>query len=131
MPNSPKPVTIKRLGVLDFLLMLVVLSGSVAFFYFFPRIQASKAVFYLDNKLIAEYEFSDPPVVKKIKGVHGELIIQIDGAGVSMLKSSCPKKICVKQGRIKNQSQTIVCVPNHFMIALSGRQKDTIDGVAR
>ncbi len=55
--------------------------------------------------------------------------ILFDGSGVRMKSSTCPDKLCVKQGRLREGTGTIVCLPNRIMIELAERPND-VDAVA-
>ena len=49
------------------------------------------------------------------------LVIKDGVAWVS--KSSCPRKICIKTGKINQPGQVIACVPNKVLIKALGPQK--------
>lgn len=65
----------------------------------------TRAMFSLSTQRIYEFE---------------GMTIQIQDNGVQVSHSDCPHQICVRSGRIAQQSQTIVCVPNKVLIEISG-----------
>ncbi len=56
--------------------------------------------------------------------------ITIKDRQVSMVFSDCANQNCVKQGKISNSSQSIVCLPNKVVVEIQGDDKD-FDAVAR
>lgn len=54
-----------------------------------------------------------------IRGYHGgtnHLIIKAGGAFIS--EASCPDKLCVRQGTIRERGQSIVCLPNKMIVTI-------------
>ena len=57
-------------------------------------------------------------------------VVEIKGTAARVIESSCPKKICVKQGWIYGAGLPIICVP--FKISLEIRTTDLkIDAITR
>lgn len=48
----------------------------------------------------------------------GTNILVIQNGSAMITEADCPDKICVKQGSIKHQGQTIVCLPNKLQIKI-------------
>jgi len=81
---------------------------------------------------------SDGEVVKKmilnnttetefsIKSKEGFLFVQVKDEKVRVIKSTCPDKLCVKQGWIDKPGESIVCLPNRISITIVG-EKNGID----
>ena len=57
----------------------------------------------------------------------GQLIVVISHGQAYISESSCPDKICVKSGKIKQNGQTIICAPNRVMLRIV-QQKIRADG---
>ncbi|MDD2400734.1 MAG: NusG domain II-containing protein [Clostridia bacterium] len=58
----------------------------------------------------------------EIEGKVGLSIIEIKDGMVRMVESTCPEKICIKQGWIKNPGQSIVCVPNEVVVYIDNEE---------
>lgn len=60
-------------------------------------------------------------------------VISIKQGGVRVLKSNCPKKLCVKQGFIQYANQSLVCLPHKVVITVvaSQQEKATVDAVLK
>ena len=46
-------------------------------------------------------------------------------------EASCPDGLCRKMGKIRNSSQSIVCLPNQVVIRITGGEPSEIDAVIR
>lgn len=66
----------------------------------------------------------------KIKTNLGTNIIQIENGGARMVDADCRDKICIKEGFKDKNGQTIVCLPNKFVVEIKGEDKAETDGVA-
>jgi len=56
-------------------------------------------------------------------------IVCIDKDGVYMKEAHCPDKLCVNQGKIQKNAQSIVCLPNKIIVEIEGKKTD-VDAVA-
>lgn len=68
---------------------------------------------------------------KEIHGANGITIVEIKDQKVRVTDSSCPDKICVKQGEIKKG--VIICLPNQVIIRIDSvrpenKQFDAVTG---
>jgi len=80
-------------------------------------------------------------IVQEIElGTIGSRVIQIEGPlGISkakvekdtiqMLSSPCKDKVCIKQGKISTNKQSIVCAPNEISITIE--KKGEVDEITR
>lgn len=57
-----------------------------------------------------------------------QLLIEKDG--VSFVHSDCADQLCVKRGKLKNQGDTMACVPEKVVIIIKSDYKQQFDGVA-
>ncbi len=58
------------------------------------------------------------------------LLIIKDGEAF-IAEASCPDKLCMKQGRIKYDGQSIICLPNKVVVETVGGEASGEDAVAR
>lgn len=54
--------------------------------------------------------------------------VRISNESISIVQADCPDQVCVKTGQISRSGQSIVCVPNHIVITISG--DSPIDAIA-
>ena len=83
------------------------------------------AYVYKDGKLVKTLDLKDEPYSVDL----GTNVIYVEHDGVSMQNASCPDKLCVKQGKIKNSSRSIVCLPNRIVVEFPSK-KGEVDAVA-
>ena len=58
-----------------------------------------------------------------IPGKLGKMVLVIKNGVAWVSESSCPRKICIKTGKINRPGQVIACVPNKVLIKGLGPQK--------
>lgn len=53
--------------------------------------------------------------------------IQIRDGEVYMKDANCPDKLCVKQGKISKDGQSIICLPHKMVVRVVSKQEDIVD----
>jgi len=62
------------------------------------------------------------------EGEHTNTLVIADGkAGI--IEASCPDHVCVHQGEISYEGQSIVCLPNKTIITIEGGKDGDLDAV--
>ena len=99
-------------GLIVFILLLF-LAGRLRF-----GTSAIEAEVSVDGQVIAAYGLDENVdiIINGYNGGTNHLIIK-DG-GASITEASCPDKICVRQGIIKEAGQSLVCLPNKVIVTL-------------
>lgn len=84
----------------------------------------------VDGKVYGEYSLKDKQEIKI--GDTNVCRIEEDGT-VSMTEADCPDHLCVKQGKIKQFGESIVCLPNKVVLEIvTGDEKaEQIDSIAK
>lgn len=57
------------------------------------------------------------------------MIFKIDSQGLKVTSSSCPDKLCERQGYLSNKGDSIICLPNRIVVKTIG--EETVDAVIR
>lgn len=60
-----------------------------------------------------------------------ENTILIENGQVSMIYADCPDKICEKHRAIKNNNESIICLPNKVIVTVTNGLENELDGVAK
>ncbi len=60
-----------------------------------------------------------------------ENTILIENGQVSMIYANCPDKICEKHKAIKNNNESIICLPNKVIVTVTNNLENEVDGVAK
>lgn len=134
--NNPKKQyafeKIRTFTLLDFLLILLAISGAVSSIPLIQANQPSTIAIYKDNTLYAEYPLNEEREFS-IKGHEGLMKIRIRDGHVSVCSSTCRKQICVRSGAISKPYQQLVCAPNHVLIEIHSHKKteEKIDGITQ
>ena len=79
----------------------------------------------VDGEVVAEYSlFLDGAY--ELNG--GTNVLVIKGGVAYLSYSSCPDHVCENTGKIKYVGETIVCLPNHVTVTITGDAKDDPEG---
>ena len=99
----------------DALICAAVLCAGLIFFAFSRHAKPGDVCeVYVDGARVQTMDLSVPAVYEPRGGV----IIEISGGAAFFAASTCPDKVCVRAGRVSNQGQTAVCLPNNVYIAI-------------
>lgn len=112
---------------------LICICCIFAFKSFNPK--SKTAEIYKDGSLIKTINLSvlvdaEEFTVKSEDGKEENTILA-EHDGISVKSASCPDKLCVKQGKIKNGTAPIVCLPNHVIIKITDNSRNSADTVSR
>ena len=113
-------------------LVLALVGGSLTLLFWSVRPAAATVDVRVGGQVQASYPLTEDRVVT-VQGVGGgtnELHIQQGQVWLS--EATCPDKLCVKQGSIHRDGDSIICLPNQVVIELrTGAQKGgELDGIA-
>ena len=122
----------KRLKKNDVILMLIVIFAA-ALIFFISRFVGKKgayAVVYVDGVEKERFILTENVNIR-LKGYEGgfnELVIE---NGEAYLRNAdCPDKLCVHEGAISAEGESIICLPHRVVITVEGGQKSGLDAVA-
>ena len=128
-----------KINKYDIALIVVIIAVNVFILFYGGLNTVEKgqkiAYVYSDNKLVGEYtltenyktEFS----VEMSTGSYNT--IHIEDGKVWIHDATCPDKICLNQGKISNDGELIVCLPNRLMVQIKDNQEteDDIDIIVK
>lgn len=114
----------------DKLLIILVLVASIVSIMIIGKSTANfdktYAEIYIDGELYKKYSLDKNSMeVVTIETEQGKNIIEIEGYNIRMIESSCPNKLCIKQGTIHKHGQLIVCLPNKIVVQIIGRNDNS------
>ncbi len=112
---------IRKLRIGDFLVVILLLAGAVAWIAFgmTPTTTGSTATVEVSGKLVQELHLGHEDYVT-INGALGPVLIGIDGSGIRILDSRCPHGLCKRMGPIQKSGDWIACIPNKLVIRIQG-----------
>ena len=103
----------------DIALILIILALSTVILIVTRsrREQGAYVVVMVQNEEIARFSL-DIDGTYDING--GTNTIEIKDGRVRMLEASCPNHLCIHQGWIRLEGQSIVCLPNKVIVTVRG-----------
>jgi hypothetical protein len=124
----------KKADVIIIVTLLAIALGAmgVSKLFFNHKYAVKYVEIYENGKLYQKILIKDNAFKKTIKVTNkfGTNIVQIENGGARMLDADCPDKICIKEGFIDKNGQTIVCLPNRFVVEIKGEDKAETDEVS-
>ena len=105
----------------DWLLIALLLVGAVAVQVYLARTstQGATAEVYVDGKLRARIAL-DHPGITEVEGRLGPVDLQVEANTIRVTAAPCAHKVCMRMGRKGEAGDTIVCVPSHLLVRITG-----------
>lgn len=108
---------------INFIIIIILLFIVSWIFTSFLKEEGDTVLIYHNSELIGSYEISEN---RKID-VNGTNTVVIENGCAYMESATCPDKLCVNTGKIKDNSRDIICLPNKVRVTLT--KKSAIDAV--
>ena len=58
-------------------------------------------------------------------------VVRIEDGSVRMEQATCPDALCIRQGAISRERQTIVCLPHKLVVEVYGNHEQEYDTVSQ
>lgn len=122
----------RKFGVRDglflaslFLIGIVLTAGI----YCFSK-QGSTITITVDGQLYGTYALNESREIPvELEGRVANIIV-IEGGSAYMKDADCPDKLCMHQGAISRNGQTIVCLPHKLVVEVVGGEKEEYDSIS-
>lgn len=118
----------------DFALMGIVLALAFLFWIIprglgvFAKTEASRVRITVAGEEYGTYSLSEDQTIE----INDTNICEIKDGKVNMIEADCPDQLCIRQGSIHIQGESIVCLPNRVVLEITGNDKDDqLDGVVQ
>lgn len=122
----------RKFGVRDCLFLAsLFLIGIVltAVIYCFSK-QGSTITITVDGQLYGTYALNESREIPvELEGRVANIIV-IEGGSAYMKDADCPDKLCMHQGAISRNGQTIVCLPHKLVVEVVGGEKEEYDSIS-
>ncbi|MGN0741080.1 MAG: NusG domain II-containing protein [Candidatus Fimadaptatus sp.] len=106
------------------------LSAALAVWVWLPaREDAGMANVYVDGELRAALPL-DEDAVFTVSEDGAENVIEVKGGRARMLSANCPDGYCVRQGEVRYDGETVICLPHRVVIELSAGEESGLDAIA-
>ncbi len=117
----------------DVIFILIALCAAAALYFsgvLSPGDKGAYAVIYIDGEENGRYPLDEDESFV-VSTDDGENKVVISGGKVSVTDADCPDKLCVKQGEIDRQGETIVCLPHKLVVEIEGGAPPEYDVVSK
>ena len=84
----------------------------------------------INGDSVAQLPLSEDAEIVFGDGEHTNRLV-ISGGRASVTEASCPDHLCVKQGEASRDGETIVCLPNRFVVTVVGGEKGNADFISK
>jgi len=111
-------ILIGGLAVVSFLLISFSLSRSTG----------GIAKVYIDNIHVGSIDLSKDKDYT-FEGAISAVSVEVEGNKAHIHSSGCPLKLCMKQGYIGKVGESLICLPNKFLIVITKGENSSLDGV--
>ena len=114
----------KKKDIILVIVVLLIAGVSYSMMHFMRSGEGHFAQVSVDGKVQGTYSLDKDRTIE-IKSSKGKNILIIKDGKVEMKEADCPDKYCVKQGKIKNVGETIVCLPHKVVVEIEKTSKGT------
>lgn len=119
----------------DFILLVAIILLSLALFigyrlFFYES--GDSVLITVDGTVYKTLPLEEDTVLD-IPGAGGGINhLEIKNGAARITDADCPDKLCVHQKKIKNQGESLICLPHKVIVQVSSQQKNEIelDGIA-
>lgn len=117
----------------DIYLILVLVVIGIAGCTTVKMFSATGNVVYInvDGNNIGQYDLYSTDTIEIKKSDKVTNVIVIDNGYVYMKEADCPDKVCINQGRICENTQSICCAPNKLIITIDSNEKGEFDAITQ
>ena len=88
------------------------------------REEGSYVVVRVDGDQVAKYSLSQNGEYSLNNGTN---ILRIDNGKAYLTEADCPDHLCVKQGKVNKNGETITCLPNKLTVTVYGAEEAEVD----
>lgn len=102
-----------------FIILVLVFCAVVFFLKNINNTTGESVCIYVDSKLYKKLSLNKNTQVN----IDDKNTLIIDDGYAYMKEATCPDKLCIKQGKISNSNNMIVCLPNKVVVKME-KQSD-------
>ena len=112
--------------------ILIILGAGICIFTIvYPKNRGDQVIIEVDGELFGTYDLSNDATIEiKSKGKVSN-ILEIHNGSAHMIEADCLDKICIHQGKIKDDGQVICCLPNKVVVRVISDSKSEYDSISK
>ena len=116
----------RRLDIIILIVLIVIAIGSWIAVTVLFDVNGDYVEVIVDNHVQKVISLNDDGEYQVDDGEYSN-IITIKNREVYMKSSACPDQICVKQGKINKQGESIICLPHKLVIRIASEEYPEVD----
>lgn len=105
---------------------LMLLGGALAVFLYATRQSGGYVSVQMDGQTVMELPLSEDTQVLLGEDGHTNTLVIRNGTA-QVVEADCPDQICVRQGAVQYEGESIVCLPHKLVVSVEGGQESGID----
>lgn len=104
------------------IITIIILVAIISYFFIsaFFKDEGTKVQVFQNNKLVKEFPINKDKIYE-IKDKDKTNIVTVRSGKVFMKDANCPDKLCVKQGSISSNGESIICLPHRVIVKVTAR----------
>ena len=106
---------------------LMVLGGMLALFLWFTRQAGGYVSVRIDGEQVMTLPLGEDIQLALGSGDQTNTLV-IENGTARVAEAGCPDQICVRQGVIQYEGESIVCLPHRLIVTVEGGQGNGVDG---
>ena len=124
-------VELYKMTPIDIIIILAILMSATGFILWtqldsLGSIKKNTANIYYDGELLDRIPLDQK---KEIALLGGRIVLETQEGSIRVLRSDCPRRLCVQQGWVKHDGVSIICVPFKVIIEIESRHEASVDAV--
>ena len=108
-------------------LILAIIAGTFTAFLLSRDTTNAKVVIRVDGEVVGTYDLSVDNTIE-ING--GSNLLEIKDGKANMIEADCPDLLCVHQRQIKENGESIICLPNKVVVEIQSADDSGVDVIA-
>ena len=108
----------------------MVLGGALALFLYVTRQGGGYVSVQIGGETVMELPLNKDTRVVLGRGEHTNTLV-IENGTAQVIEASCPDQICVRQGAIQYEGESIVCLPHKLVVTVEGGETNDVDAAAK
>lgn len=108
---------------------LLILAGGLALFLLLTRQGGGLVRVQIGGETVMELPLDQDVRIVLGEGGHTNTLV-IAGGAAQVTAADCPDQICVRQGAVRYNGESIVCLPHRLVVTIEGGQGNGVDVIA-
>lgn len=106
---------------------LLILGGAMALYLNLTREAGGRAVVQVDGEVLMELPLDKDARIVLGTEEHTNTLVIADGTA-QVIAAACPDQVCVRQGAVRFNGESIVCLPHRLVVTIQGGESNGVDG---